>query len=114
LGVLYAGVAGAIMTGKIMRYIASASVSWSDPIILRYGGGVHVEMNESNNIKSDTEVSKHGDDKENWSENNCPIPYPLLEFRVINEAFARDGGEIANAKVQGEWSDETANVLLQI
>jgi hypothetical protein len=60
LGVLYAGVAGAIMTGKIMRYIASASVSWSDPIILRYGGGVHVEMNESNNIKSDTEVSKHG------------------------------------------------------
>ena len=48
LGVLFAGAAGAIILGKIMRYNAIAPVTWSDPIVLKYGEGVKIEQQDTN------------------------------------------------------------------
>jgi hypothetical protein len=88
-GVLYGGVASAIMLGKLMRGNAAAGVLWSYPIVLRYGSGVNIEQDEQ---------QKHDDYEHN--NHHEPVPYPVLEFRVANQAYARDGGEIANANVQ--------------
>ncbi|KAL3912895.1 MAG: hypothetical protein SGARI_000926, partial [Bacillariaceae sp.] len=95
IGVLYAGVAGAIMTGKIMRYNAAATVSWSDPMVMKFGAGVHVESSEKQNEKTTGDSTRRENDS---NEEYSPSPYPVLEFRVANNSYAR--GEIANARVQ--------------
>jgi hypothetical protein len=103
LGVLYAGVAGAVMMGKIMRYNAVAPIKWSDALILRYGDGVQVEGSEAENLVKNADNSNSECSEEDKKEDESkPLPYPIIEFRIANEAFSRDGGEIANAKVQGE------------
>ena len=114
LGVLYAGVAGAIMTGKIMRYNAVASVLFSDPMVLRYGAGVEVTDQKGKSNDSDGTDNNSKDKGENQCDDNSPIPYPILEFRVANEAFARDGGEIANAKVQGTCTESEGRFCVAI
>mmetsp|Transcript_3759 Transcript_3759/g.6934 ORF Transcript_3759/g.6934 Transcript_3759/m.6934 type:complete len:419 (-) Transcript_3759:47-1303(-) len=55
---------------------------------MRYGSGVLVEAKSQ-------EKEQHQDEAD-----NSPIPYPVMEFRVANEGFARHSGEIANAKIQ--------------
>lgn len=112
VGVLYGGVAGAILMGKIMRYNAIAPIRWSDPLILRYGSGVKIER-QRNNSEKNAENAETSETSENGNK-NCddePIPYPIIEFRMGNEAFSRDGGEIANAKVQGKHR-QSGNRLL--
>ena len=115
LGVLYAGVAGAIMTGKIMRYNAVASVSFSDPMVLRYGAGVDVDADQKGKSDETGGTDNSSEDKAaHQCDDSCPIPYPILEFRVANEAFARDGGEIANAKVQGTCTESEGHFCVDI
>lgn len=96
LGVLFAGAAGAITLGKIMRYNAIAPVTWSDPLILKYGSGLSCEekLHSMNN--------ENGDDGLQDCESGVH-PFPVLEFRVANHAFARDGGELANVSVSA-WA----------
>lgn len=100
MGVLFAGGAGAIILGKIMRYNAIAPVTWSDPLVVKYGSGVKIEENDANETREGTQL---GDEKKDDDElEDCatgPIPYPILEFRVLNDAFARDGGELANITI---------------
>ena len=112
LGVLFAGVAGAIILGKIMRYNAIAPVTWSDPLVLKYGEGVKIEQQDAS-YKPRQDEPRNGNmtetntntDKDDESENgdDGPIPYPILEFRVGNDAFARDGGEISNVQISA-WA----------
>ncbi|KAG7350714.1 hypothetical protein IV203_010074 [Nitzschia inconspicua] len=101
LGVSYAGVAGAILMGKIMRYNAVAPLKWSDPLVLRYGDGVQVHRHNKrkDGVKENIEFSEN----ESHMGNEGHIPYPIIELRVGNETFSRNGGEIANATVRA-WA----------
>ncbi|KAG7353710.1 inward rectifier potassium channel [Nitzschia inconspicua] len=84
LGVLYSGFCGAILFGKVLRIQSHAQVVFSDPIVIRYGSGVHHHIyNESIHEEEDLEGEK--------------IPCPVLEFRVVNRLFAEPGGEIIDA-----------------
>lgn len=79
-GVLYAATAGALLFGKVARSQSSASVQFSDPIVVRYGTGLHP--------KEDEEVPSVNE-----------IPCPVMEFRMINSLHYRTGGEIINCSV---------------
>jgi hypothetical protein len=98
LGVLFAGVAGAIILGKIMRYNAIAPVTWSDPVVLKYGSGVKVKVereqggDQETDEKRDDRLDDNGDDDDDEGSVDCEtggLPFPILEFRVANHAFAQ-------------------------
>jgi hypothetical protein len=80
-GTLFTGVCGAILFGKVLRILSHAQVVFSDPVLIRYGEGVR-----------DIE-----DDEYDHSEE---LPFPVLEFRIINRLHDEDGGEIVDAIVQ--------------
>jgi hypothetical protein len=94
-GVLFAGVLGAILVGKVARIQSVAQVRFSDPICVRYGSGVLECMDDDeDNGLGDTTVEK--------GENNVSpkeIPCPVLEFRIVNDLSEEKGGEIVNASV---------------
>ncbi len=122
LGVLYAGFAGAVILGKIMRYNKVAAVIFSDPIVVRFGSGVQIEHMDRSRTAGHTagvprtrltttkekRNSLESDDDDD-DDASAPIPYPVLEFRLANVAFARHGGEIANAHVQ-VWTSTSAEI----
>jgi hypothetical protein len=135
LGVLYAGFAGAVILGKIMRYNKVAAIVFSECICVRFGSGIPIEQKDSVSKKriaavGTTTVAKniHNSDNDNNRREkrdaynhdagsddddgghyggNLALPFPVLEFRIANVAFARDGGEIANAQVQ-VWTSTLA------
>ncbi len=107
---LYAGFCGAILFGKVLRIQSYAQVTFSDPLLIRFGSGVS---------NSDTPyLNGSGSDEDN----TVPIPFPILEFRVVNRLYNEHGGEIMDALLNvvanknavsgsdsnGEgWSDDT-------
>lgn len=88
IGVLYSGFCGAILFGKVLRIQSHAQVEFSDPMVIRYGSGVDVQ------VESD-------DDNDDDEEDNIipKIPCPVLEFRVVNKLFAQVGGEIMDGSL---------------
>jgi hypothetical protein len=80
--VLYSGFCGAILFGKVLRIQSHAQVTFSDPIVIRYGPGVISERDEYDNDDSGPEKG---------------IPCPVLEFRIINRLYGETGGEIMDA-----------------
>mmetsp|Transcript_1101 Transcript_1101/g.2358 ORF Transcript_1101/g.2358 Transcript_1101/m.2358 type:complete len:322 (+) Transcript_1101:1038-2003(+) len=85
-GVLYSGLCGAILFGKVLRIQSHAQVTFSDPIVIRYGSGL-LEASSGDNDDYDDEGK---DDK---------IPCPVLEFRIVNQLFDQPGGEIMDASL---------------
>jgi hypothetical protein len=81
-GVLYAGFAGAVIFGKVARVQSFARIIWSDSVVIKYGSGVAVE-----------------EDAATEDEDAGKLPCPVLEFRVANQSFDQEGGEIVNATV---------------
>jgi hypothetical protein len=86
IGVLYSGFCGAILFGKVLRIQSYAQVTFSDPLLIRYGSGV----TRTNDHVSNSEGA-------NDDEGNVPIPFPILEFRIVNRLFNEPGGEIMDA-----------------
>jgi len=86
VGVLFASFMGAVLMGKIARVQSFAPTTFSDPIVVRYGTGLHPnpadDDTESSSVKS-TDTSKQ-------------LPFPVLEFRVANRMHSAGGGEIMN------------------
>ena len=76
IGVLYSGFCGAILFGKVLRIQSHAQVTFSDPIVVRYGRGV---------VASDEE--------------SVELSCPVLEFRIVNRLFNEPGGEILDASL---------------
>jgi hypothetical protein len=83
--VLYSGFCGAILFGKVLRIQSYAQVTFSDPLLIRFGSGVS-NSNTPNSTGS-------GSDEDNTT----PVPFPILEFRVINRLYNEPGGEIMDA-----------------
>jgi hypothetical protein len=85
IGVLYSGFCGAILFGKVLRIQSYAQVTFSDPLLIRFGPGV------SNSYASHSNASGSDED------NTTPVPFPILEFRVVNRLYNEAGGEIMDA-----------------
>lgn len=82
---LYAGFCGAILFGKVLRIQSYAQVIFSDPLLIRFGSGVsNLDTPYSNGSGSD-------------EDNTVPVPFPTLEFRVVNRLYNEPGGEIMDA-----------------
>jgi hypothetical protein len=90
-GLLFGGMASAIMFAKVSRTQSFAQVTFCDPIVIRYGAGVLAQ--NSNEDPSD-------DEKSNEIEEMEGIPCPVLEFRILNCLNAIHGGEILDASVK--------------
>ena len=90
VGVLFGGIVGAVIFGKVARIQSIAQIQFSDPMCLRYGTGCMV--NHDNDSSDD-------DDKDETAEDNLQLPCPILEFRMVNELNGSKGGEIMNATV---------------
>jgi hypothetical protein len=85
VGVLYSGFCGAVLFGKILRLQSEAQVIFSDPLVIRFGS---VALQDS--------AHDMDDDTEETTEN---IPFPILEFRIVNRLFNEEGGEIMDASL---------------
>ena len=84
LGILMASCWGAIFLSKVTRISSFAQVTFSDPLLIRYGSGV--QGNDSSDEDSSCFL---------LSEINLPLP--VLEFRVLNRLAGQDQGEIIDA-----------------
>jgi len=90
VGILYASFCGAIMFAKVTRIASFAQVTFSDPIVIRYGKGIAAEEEEE-------EVKAGGDAGNSKEFELSKLPCPLLEFRVVNRLAGQLGGEIIDA-----------------
>jgi hypothetical protein len=112
IGVLYSGFCGAVLFGKVLRIQSHAQVIFSDPLLIRYGSGVvHPET-------LDASATTTIDDE------RSVVPFPVLEFRIVNRLFSEIGGEIMDAALNvvannnastapdssDGWSDDVSNV----
>lgn len=82
---MYSGFCGAILFGKVLRIQSYAQVTFSDPLLIRFGSGV------SNADTPNATVSGCDEDS------SVPVPFPILEFRVVNRLYNEPGGEIMDA-----------------
>jgi hypothetical protein len=91
VGLLYAGISGAIIFARIARIQSIANVMFSSPICVRYGTGVVLPTTDSLVLSEEDSVDR--------SEDCMEMTYPVLEFRLINDMSGVKGGEIVNARV---------------
>lgn len=106
-GILYAATASAIVYGKVARLQSCANVLFSDPILVRYGSGLlHPGMTEDLMDESAAAKDPDGDLSE--------IPFPILEFRVINRMHHKIGGEVVNCVMHCVASIKTEHASDQI
>ncbi|CAB9499708.1 expressed unknown protein [Seminavis robusta] len=139
VGVLFAAFCGSIIFGKIARIQSIAQISWSSPMVIRYGKGV-VEpkpgekkdgADEEDDDDSDSDEEDDKDDKNNpeppgkegqdhkmdqSSKSNAnqkvvKYPPPIIEFRVINMLNYQKGGEIMNATLNVVASTEASKSM---
>ena len=91
VGVLYGALCGAILFGKILRIQAFANVMFSDTLVVKYGEGLEDDMHidASNSLLVDRLEQN----------DNSVSPFPVMEFRVVNQMHHKNGGEILNSKV---------------
>lgn len=81
-GVLFGGITGAVIFSKIARMQTVAQIAFSEPICIRYGSGLLAELADN-----DEEMSSES------------APFPLLEFRILNQLSHIVGGEIVDASI---------------
>lgn len=92
-GVLFASLISAIMFVKVARVQNVAQVEFCEPICVRFGAAVAIE------IANDEAQRGADDDSQSADEPDC-CPCPLLEFRVANRMNNIVGGEIIDAMIK--------------
>jgi len=97
MGVLFAAVMGAIFFGKVCRIQSHANISFSDPLLVRFGTGLLDALDEDEDWTNPVEGKKKGK------------PCPVLEFRIINSMHSTVGGEIMNAYINCTASINESN-----
>ena len=86
MGILFSSLCAAMMFAKIARVQSFAQVTFSDPIVIRYGTGVMMD-------DEDDDEDEHG----SKDPPTTRIPCPVLEFRIFNSLDSLPGGEIIDA-----------------
>lgn len=93
-GVLFASMCGAILFAKVGRIQSFAQVTFSNPIVIRFGSGVSHDKEDRNKDESEHQRNSLGD-----VDNFERIHPPILEFRINNRLHSVSGGEIIDASV---------------
>jgi hypothetical protein len=99
VGILVASFWGAIFLSKVTRVSSFAQVTFSDPLLIRYGSGVVSQEDDDEDAKS----SDHDNDEEKIA----PLPVaaqsrmacPVLDFRILNRLQRQKRGEIIDASM---------------
>lgn len=100
VGVLFGGLTGAIIFGKVARVQSIAQVLFSHPICVRYGYGVSPpKIKKSKKAGESDDDDDNDDDEPDETAATKNLPCPILEFRLLNELSNDDGGEIMNATI---------------
>lgn len=99
MGALYAGFCGAILFGKILRIQSVAQVIFSDPIVIRYGNDDNNKDTGNGDGRQDTGGDGEMKKQDNTNKPEQFLPFPVLEFRIINRLFKENGGEIMDASI---------------
>jgi hypothetical protein len=114
LGVLYAGIATAILFRKVLRSQNYAQAIFSDPIVVRFGKkeleDSHSHDNKHSNVNgrvADVELERQTSMNslslmtvdEEVDDEGQNIPCPSLEFRIVNRLHDVKAGEIVEAKL---------------
>jgi hypothetical protein len=98
VGVLFGGLTGAIIFGKVARIQSIAQVLFSHPICVRYGYGVSPPKTKKMREAGDSDDDDDNDDDETDEAAAMKhLQCPILEFRLVNELSNQAGGEIMNA-----------------
>lgn len=98
MGILLASFWGAIFLSKVTRISSFAQVTFSDPIVCRYGSGVGpVEDDDANSSDDGHEKAKKIDNLTPLSQSKLALP--VLEFRVLNRLQGQKKGEIIDASM---------------
>jgi len=89
--VLYAGFTGAIFFAKFRRITQQASIRFSDPLTVRFGSGVDVDVVDDDEDKPDDRRRNQYDKKPLDKLRRVarkvgrPSPFPVITFRIANE-----------------------------
>ena len=98
VGILFASFWGAIFLSKVARVSSFAQVTFSDPILIRFGDGVMGAGDKGAEASDDGSL-----DEDNIFSEEKPkgtyAPCPVLEFRAINRLAAMKRGEIIDASM---------------
>jgi len=114
MGVIFAGVCGAILYAKMMKVQSIAQIEFSDPMVIRYGRALELspvvegdvnqkQVSLSYNDRDITSSDDTGsfDQDQFYDPEDLREPTPVLEFRILNKMANRfDGGELRDATVQ--------------
>ncbi|CAB9512074.1 expressed unknown protein [Seminavis robusta] len=102
VGVLFSSLCAALMFAKVARVQSFAQVTFSDPMVIRFGDGVNPDDNdldasddEDDAISNRSGGSNNKPKKKHSSDHR--IPCPVLEFRIFNRMDSIPGGEIIDA-----------------
>jgi hypothetical protein len=108
VGVLFGGFVSAILIGKVARFQSIAHIRFSDAICVRFGTAVLLEEDEEDEQfilfggtgdEDDTTKSSNNADVFLDSTTTPNMPFPILEFRLINLLSRERCGEILNATI---------------
>jgi hypothetical protein len=106
VGVLFGGFVSAVMIGKVARFQSIAQIRFSEAICVRFGPAVLLEDEEED--EQFILFGGDGDDATNPSNDDdvlvdsattTNMPFPIVEFRLINLLSRERGGEILNATI---------------
>jgi hypothetical protein len=92
-GNLFFSLCCAILFARVGRAQSYAQVTFSDPIVIRFGLGVGMDGEERESDEENDSSHAGSSGKEERIE--CPV----LEFRLVNRMFAVTGGEIMDAAI---------------
>lgn len=90
VGVLFSSLCAALMFAKIARVQSFAQVTFSTPIVIRYGSGLVMEDGDDDDDADDGAGNTEGVQSKH-------IPCPVLEFRIFNRLSSLQGGEVIDA-----------------
>jgi Ion channel len=111
VGVLFCGFISAIMFSKVARVQSIAPITFSDPMLVRYGTGVM--LSNTNTQDEEEEEDDHdamsNDDISLNDKKKIDLPCPILEFRIVNDLWNNEGGEIINAGINMVASTDGAH-----
>jgi hypothetical protein len=100
VGILIASFWGAIFLSKLTRVSSFAQVTFSDPILIRFGAGVGPAADDDAISSDDGSVEEKEERKANTiTPNQSHLALPVLEFRVLNRLQGRKKGEIIDASM---------------
>lgn len=98
VGVVFASLCAALMFAKVGRVQSFAQLTFSDPMVIRYGQAVMTTDGSPDDDDYDDDYTlKKSGDQPKVIMNDLRIPCPVLEFRIFNRMDSIAGGEIMDA-----------------